>query len=152
MGTSSDGPSSKVAMGGGVGRWLLPALAVLLWLGLSAPLGGLSGKLSQVQQNDNAAFLPSSAESTRVTELQRRFAEQQALPLLVLWEADGPLDQPTLDAIGQKATELTGIAERSGALASAASPPIGVYAPASWAASIASFKSLSISTAANPPS
>ena len=105
-------------------RWLLPALAVLLWLGLSAPLGGLSGKLSQVQQNDNAAFLPSSAESTRVTELQRRFAEQQALPLLVLWEADGPLDQPTLDAIGQKATELTGIAERSGALASPASPPI----------------------------
>jgi putative drug exporter of the RND superfamily len=105
-------------------RWLLPALAVLLWLGLSAPLGGLSGKLSQVQQNDNAAFLPSSAESTRVTELQRRFAEQQALPVLVLWEADGPLDQAARDAIAEKAAELTGIAERSGALASAASPPI----------------------------
>ena len=105
-------------------RWLLPALAVLLWLGLSAPLGGLSGKLSQVQQNDNAAFLPSSAESTRVTDLQRRFAEQQSLPVLVLWEGDGPLGPQALAAIGARATALGAIAERAGALAAPGSPPI----------------------------
>ena len=52
-------------------RWLLPAIVALLWLGLAAPLGGFSGKLSSVQENDSTAFLPDSAESTRVTELQR---------------------------------------------------------------------------------
>src|SRR4051812_9381223 len=51
-------------------RWLLPAIIALLWLGLAGPLGSFSGKLGEVSENDSAAFLPDSAESTRVTELQ----------------------------------------------------------------------------------
>ena len=39
----------------------------------AGPLGSLGGRLSDVQENDSAAFLPDSAESTRVTELQRGF-------------------------------------------------------------------------------
>src|SRR6478672_8223609 len=72
-----------------VARWLLPAIIALLWLGLAGPLGSLGGGLSRVQENDSAAFLPDSAESTRVTELQRGFQTSRALPVILLWEGDG---------------------------------------------------------------
>src|SRR5690625_4540647 len=48
------------------------------------------GTLSQVQENDQAAFLPSSAESTRAGELAQEFTSDQPLPaLLVATPADG---------------------------------------------------------------
>ena len=43
----------------------------------------------QVQENDSAAFLPDSAESTRVTELLEASAPSRALPVILLWEGDG---------------------------------------------------------------
>ena len=70
-------------------RWLLPAIIALVWLGLAGPLGSLGGGLTEVQENDSAAFLPDSAESTRVTELQRGFQTSRALPVILLWEGDG---------------------------------------------------------------
>ncbi|MCA0144967.1 MMPL family transporter [Blastococcus sp. LR1] len=104
-------------------RWLLPAVVALIWLGLAAPLGGFSGKLSSVQENDSTAFLPDSAESTRVTELQREFATERSLPVILLWESeDGPLDQEQLAAIGERTDEALRITED--ALSGEASPPI----------------------------
>ncbi|RBY77653.1 hypothetical protein DQ238_14705 [Geodermatophilus sp. TF02-6] len=105
-------------------RWLLPALVLLVWLGGAGPLGQLSGKLSGLQQNDAAAFLPDSAESTRVTELQQRFSPVQAIPAVLLWEGDGPLDAQTLTAIGDRARQATRIAQDAGALAGQPSPPV----------------------------
>jgi RND superfamily putative drug exporter len=105
-------------------RWLLPLLVLLVWLGGAAPLGALSGKLTGLQENDNAAFLPDSAESTRVTELQAGFRETQAIPAVLLWEADGPIDQQTLDTITERGVEAARLAERAGALAGEPSPPI----------------------------
>src|SRR3954464_2212091 len=106
-------------------RWLLPALVVLLWLGLGGPLGSFNGKLSAVQQNDNAAFLPDSAESTRVTELLRGFDTERTLPVILLWEFDdGPIDQATLAEIGQRLDEAGGIAGDPGATVGEPSPPI----------------------------
>src|SRR5436853_7538843 len=103
-------------------RWLLPALVVLLWLGLGGPLGSFNGKLSAVQENDNAAFLPDSAESTRVTELLRDFDTERTLPVVLLWESDGgSLDQA---AIGGRLADATVLADRAGALAGPASPAI----------------------------
>ena len=48
-------------------------------------LGPLAGKLTQAQKNDNAAFLPASAESTRVNELQATFSEAQTFPVFVVF-------------------------------------------------------------------
>ncbi|QDB80633.1 MMPL family transporter [Georgenia wutianyii] len=42
------------------------------------------GTLSEVQENDQAAFLPESAESTRADEIAREFAGDQPLPALVV--------------------------------------------------------------------
>jgi len=50
----------------------------------------LAGSLSQVQENDNAAFLPASAESTLVADEQAGFADSDALPILaVISKPDG---------------------------------------------------------------
>src|SRR3954468_17840543 len=106
-------------------RWLLPALVVLLWLGLGGPLGSFNGKLSSVQENDNAAFLPDSAESTRVTELLRRFDTERSLPVVLLWESDGgPVDEATQAEIAQRLDEAVRIAEDANATTGEASPPI----------------------------
>src|SRR3954453_18632418 len=106
-------------------RWLLPALVVLLWLGLGGPLGSFNAKLSAVQQNDNAAFLPDSAESTRVTELLRGFDTERSLPVVLLWESDGgPVDEAAQAQIAQRLGEAVRIAEDAGATAGEASPPI----------------------------
>ena len=54
-------------------RWVLPLLILLVWLGSAGPLSALGAKLTGLQENDIAAFLPDSAESTRVQELQGEF-------------------------------------------------------------------------------
>ncbi|MGY1805086.1 MMPL family transporter [Blastococcus sp. SYSU D00922] len=105
-------------------RWLLPAIIVLVWLGLAGPLGSFSGKLVEVQENDTAAFLPDSAESTRVTELQAGFSEQESIPAILLWEGDGTLDERTLGAIEKRIDAAARVAEDADYLAGEVSPPI----------------------------
>src|SRR4051794_39869585 len=106
-------------------RWLLPALVVLLWLGLGGPLGSFNGKLSAVQENDNAAFLPDSAESTRVTELLRGFDTERSLPVLLLWESDGgPVDAAAQAQIADRLAQAVALADDAGATAGTASPPL----------------------------
>jgi len=63
--------------------WIAIAVAVG-WLLVSSWAGPLAGQLTQVQENDNAAFLPASAESTLVSEEQAQFADSTAIPLLVV--------------------------------------------------------------------
>ncbi|MER5627086.1 MMPL family transporter [Streptosporangium sp. NPDC002544] len=70
-------------------RWLVPALLVLVWLAVGGGLGPFAGKLTEVSTNDQAAFLPQSAESTRVLEVQERFRQGETQPLIVVWTADG---------------------------------------------------------------
>ena len=74
-------------------RWALPAALVVVWLAVGLLGGPYAGKLAEVADNDNAAFLPASAESTQVLDLQERFVERQTLPAIVVWEAtDGISD------------------------------------------------------------
>src|ERR687893_493849 len=105
-------------------RWLLPALVLLVWLGAAGPLGSLSGRLTGLQENDTAAFLPDSAESTRVADLQQGFSPVQAIPAILLWEGDGPLDAATLQAVAERSAEAARVAEDAGALSAPPSPPI----------------------------
>ena len=67
-------------------RALVPGLIVLLTFFVVAPVAGtLSGKLSSVTENDQAAFLPDSAESTRSLALETQFAGAQDIPALIVW-------------------------------------------------------------------
>ncbi len=106
-------------------RWLLPAVVALLWLGLAGPLGSFSGRLAEVSENDSAAFLPDSAESTRVTELQAGFRTERTLPVIVLWESeDGALDRAALGEVAERVDDAVAVADEAGALVGEASPPV----------------------------
>lgn len=69
--------------------WIAIVL-IVAWLGIGGTTGPLFGKLSSVQQNDSAGFLPSSAESTKAGELATKFVDQDAsvLPALIVFSGD----------------------------------------------------------------
>ncbi|MET9607431.1 MMPL family transporter [Streptomyces sp. NPDC006512] len=66
-------------------RWLVPVFLVIVWLLVGGGLGPYAGKLGEVATNDQAAFLPRSAESTRVVEAQKAFRQDESLPAVVVW-------------------------------------------------------------------
>ncbi len=81
-------------------RWVLPAVVVLLWLVVGGPLGTFAGRLAEVQENDNASFLPQGTESTTVLDELVRFRGDQSLPATVVFERPGGLtdeDRSTID-------------------------------------------------------
>ncbi|MBP2586342.1 RND superfamily putative drug exporter [Streptomyces sp. PvR006] len=94
-------------------RWaarLLPLVLLVLWLAVGGGLGPYAGKLGEVATNDQAAFLPRSAESTRVIEAQRAFRQDETLPALVVWTSPGgaPLGPGTRSAATRALATLTG--------------------------------------------
>ena len=105
-------------------RWLLPLIVVLVWLGSAAPLSALGAGLTGLQENDVAAFLPDSAESTRVQELQSDFQPVESIPAVLLWEKSDGLDDADLSAIGERLRAATDVADEADALAGQPTPPI----------------------------
>lgn len=69
--------------------WRAGVAAVLIaWLVLGSLGGPTVGRLSEVQENDNANFLPKRAESTLVANESAKFIDSKALPYFVLIERD----------------------------------------------------------------
>lgn len=89
-------------------RGLVILAAIAVWMVIGALGGQAQGSLSSVQTNDSAAFLPSSAESTRAAELAAGFTEDESLPALVVAEsADGStLTKDQLAAVQEFAAEV----------------------------------------------
>lgn len=87
--------------------WLAVAVAIG-WLLVGGAVGPLSGKLSEVQTNDNASFLPASAESTLVADEVAAFDDQQSFPaLVVITRSDGAALTP--DDLATAASFANGI-------------------------------------------
>src|SRR5215207_3106894 len=61
-------------------------LVVVFWLVVIGIAGPLAGKLTGAQENDTAAWLPGSAESTKVLEIQQSFQSPNALPAVIVYE------------------------------------------------------------------
>ncbi|MBD9725237.1 MMPL family transporter [Streptomyces caniscabiei] len=70
-------------------RALVPLLLIAVWLVVGGVLGPYAGRLGEVATNDQAAFLPRSAESTEVITAQRAFRQDETLPAIVVWTGDG---------------------------------------------------------------
>ncbi|MEV6380559.1 MMPL family transporter [Streptomyces sp. NPDC051773] len=70
-------------------RGLVPLLLIAVWLVVGGILGPYAGRLGEVATNDQAAFLPRSAESTEVITAQRAFRQDETLPAIVVWTGDG---------------------------------------------------------------
>jgi putative drug exporter of the RND superfamily len=87
-------------------RWWAPALLVVVWLGLGAVGGPFTGKLADVATNDNASFLPESAEATEVEHLERQFSDRQVLPAVVVAERGSGITQADIDFLTRKAAAV----------------------------------------------
>lgn len=96
-------------------RWLVPLVLLIVWLGIGGTLGPYAGRLGEVATNDQAAFLPQSAESTQVLKAGKEFDRSETLPAIVVWSADG---KPVTGGQRRAATEavagLAGVAGIAG--------------------------------------
>ena len=63
-------------------KWLV----LILWLFIAAFAFTAGPKLAGEQQNDSSTFLPKSAESTQVGELESNFRNGSAIPAVVVYE------------------------------------------------------------------
>ncbi|MEU4393292.1 MMPL family transporter [Kribbella sp. NPDC023855] len=90
--------------------WRAGVAAVLIgWL-LLASLGGPTvGRLSEVQENDNANFLPKQAESTLVNQEAAKFVDSTALPYLILIERESGITPADLAKANEFLTKVPGI-------------------------------------------
>jgi RND superfamily putative drug exporter len=85
------------------------AAVLIVWL-LLASLGGPTvGRLSEVQENDNANFLPKQAESTLVNEEAAKFVDSTALPYLVLIERESGITPDDLAKANEFLTKVPSI-------------------------------------------
>jgi RND superfamily putative drug exporter len=97
----------------GVGRLAkLPShrigkFAVLgLWVVALAVLAPLASKLTSVQDNQMASWLPANAESTKVLQVTERFRSSNELPAIVVYEKPSGLSQADLTAIADQARKF----------------------------------------------
>ena len=80
------------------GRWS-SWIVVALWVAALLVLGPMAGKLSDVQQNDNQAWLPGNAEATQVIDLQARFQAEDVAPAVIVtprWRSSVRWIQPVV--------------------------------------------------------
>ncbi|MEU6313583.1 MMPL family transporter [Streptomyces sp. NPDC047014] len=99
--------------------WLVPLVLLIAWLGIGGTLGPYAGKLGEVATNDQAAFLPRSAESTQVVEARKAFENAASVPAVLVWTTDG---ERMTGAQQEAATRAVGaLAGRTG-IAGAPSP------------------------------
>ncbi|MGW0771735.1 MMPL family transporter [Streptomyces sp. NPDC002676] len=69
-------PSGRVA------KWVVLAL----WIAVLLPALMLAGKLGDVEKNDNSAWLPGNAESTKVVDRIEKFQPSDTLPAIVIYD------------------------------------------------------------------
>lgn len=104
-------------------RPLIIVAVLVAWFAVGGLGGAAQGKLSQVQTNDAAAYLPIDAESVRAATANRVFVDTKTLPVLVVLRAEdsAPLTPAQLGAVQTWVGGLAGLAV-PGAAASAGDP------------------------------
>ncbi|GAA5229836.1 MMPL family transporter [Arthrobacter cryoconiti] len=90
-------------------RWLrilLPAVLLIIWFAAASFGGPTFGKLSSVSSNDQAAFLPASAESTEVNTWQQKFTDSKEIPAIVVIASKSALTPTQLADYQKLGTKL----------------------------------------------
>ncbi len=95
------------------GRWT-KWIVLALWLVVFVVLGQLAGKLTGVEKNDNSAWLPGSAESTKVLNELHTFQPQDTAPTIVVYERTGGLTAADMAKAAADAATFGGYADLSG--------------------------------------
>ncbi len=112
-------PTKQRRMPRGVPFFAIIAVAVMAFL--AGGIGGsYQGKLGEVQKNDNASYLPGSAESTKVSDESAAFLKVETIPGFVLFHRDGGLNPADRAHVG---TALTAVKAVPGVDAAAVTAP-----------------------------
>ncbi|HET9781702.1 MAG TPA: MMPL family transporter [Candidatus Dormibacteraeota bacterium] len=76
------------------------------WLVLAAVAAPFASRLTSIQQNDPAAFLPSSAESTQVTKLLGSFQSASSIPVIVVYERPSGITEMDRESVAAQAAAV----------------------------------------------
>jgi putative drug exporter of the RND superfamily len=87
-------------------RWLLPVILVLTWLALAGVGGPTFGRLEEVSSNDQASFLPASAEATAAQDWQAKFRDSDEVPGVIVIESSEAFTPAQLGEVAGLRTEL----------------------------------------------
>ncbi|MDQ2838805.1 MAG: MMPL family transporter [Actinomycetota bacterium] len=93
--------------------WGWPVIAVLV-VAVVTLLAGFAGlgaqsKLSEVQKNDNASYLPGSAESTKVVNESAKFLKLETIPGFVVFHRDSGLTAADKATVASTYTAIKGL-------------------------------------------
>ncbi|MGO1435751.1 MAG: MMPL family transporter [Canibacter sp.] len=91
-------------------RVLVPALLILCWLSAASIGGPYFGKVSEVSSNDLTAYLPESADATRVQEQLVRFNDEDVIPAVVVFTSPEAFTDDAAEELSDAADDLTRIA------------------------------------------
>ncbi|MFN3922230.1 MMPL family transporter [Pseudarthrobacter scleromae] len=90
-------------------RWLLPVILVLTWLALAGVGGPTFGRLEEVSSNDQASFLPASAEATAAQDWQAKFRDSDEVPGVIVIESNEAFTPAQFGEVAGLKTELEGL-------------------------------------------
>ncbi|HET8779796.1 MAG TPA: MMPL family transporter [Agromyces sp.] len=125
-------------------RVIIPTVLIIVWFAAFGAGGASFARISEVSTNDQAQFLPSSAEATEVNELQAGFRGSDAIPATIVVAGDSELDEAQLDEIEQLRDQML---EVPGVLAEDASPAL----PSDDGIAVQLFVPIDASEGAAPP-
>lgn len=90
-------------------RALIPAVLIVVWLGVGSAGGKMFSEINDVASNDRADQLPASAESTKVAQLQREFRASDAIPAIMVLQRDGGLTDADHGLVDDLSREVNAI-------------------------------------------
>ena len=111
---------------------LLPALLIVVWFAAAGVGGPYFGKVDEVSSNDQTAYLPESADATRVQALLPEFTDSDSIPAIVVFVGDDELtdeDQQAIDDAAAAIGELPVASEVSPAIPSDDGRAAQVFVP-----------------------
>lgn len=103
-------------------RILIPAVLIILWLIVGSFGGQTFAKINNVVNNNESSYLPKSAQSTKVIDLQSQFQDANNLPAIVLLTSHQPLNQQDRN---YEASLITRIKDLDGIIDTKQNPIIG---------------------------
>src|SRR5215510_6164769 len=88
-----------------IGKWAV----LVLWVVAFAALAPLAQKLTSVEDNQAASWLPGDAESTRVLEVTERFRSINEIPAIVVYEKQSGLSRADLATIADQTRKFNDV-------------------------------------------
>jgi RND superfamily putative drug exporter len=98
------------------GRWSKWAV-LALWIVVLVLAAPMAGKLTGVEKNDNSAWLPGSAEATKVSDLQKQFSSSDIAPAVIVYEHTGGITAADRTKVAADVQAIAGVTGISGQVA-----------------------------------